>query len=58
MVENAGLMGAKPLVRFFVLDVARMAGEIDFRVTLHQRRNVVSNTLIGQIKLYTIRPRQ
>jgi hypothetical protein len=58
MIENAGLMGAEPLVCFLVLDVARMAGEVDFWITLHQRQNLVSDTLIGQIKLYTIRPRQ
>jgi hypothetical protein len=28
---------AEPLVGFFVLDVARVAGEINFRITAHER---------------------
>jgi hypothetical protein len=53
MIQNARLMGAEPLVGFLVPDVARVTCEVNFRVTVHQRRNVY-NHLIRQIKLYII----
>jgi hypothetical protein len=44
VIENAGLMGAEPLMRFLVLDVARVAGEVNPRVTRHQNCNLIGQT--------------